>query len=343
MKKRIFRILPVIIVIVMAACQNQEQVFPDYAYTTSYFPYQTPVRTLILGDYDLADNSKDNKLQFSIGVVMGGVFDNKKDRKVGYIVDTNLVKNLYDATGERIQVLSPENYTLSPSGTMTIPAGSLNGFIDVQLKDAFLNDTLAIKNHYVIPLVLTTSETDSILKGKTDRVGADRRIASHWTVQPKDYTLFGIKFINPFHGKYLNRGVDVIKKADGTLVSTIPYSTKFIEDNEIRYLQTRNRNQVLLIGAVRRTAGSPGNFRALLTFDGNNNCVITKDPSSTYNVTGTGKFIQNGDEWGGQKRNQIIINYQITDAVNAEFHTATDTLVIRDRDVRLETFVPVVR
>jgi len=53
--------------------------------------------------------------------------------------------------------------------------------------------------------------------------------------------------------------------------------------------------------------------------------------------------LSKGDEWGGKKRNSIVINYQVTDVANNETHQATDTLVIRDRDVRLEVFTPVIK
>ena len=35
------------------ACENQENEFDDFGSTSVYFPFQTPVRTLIQGKYDL--------------------------------------------------------------------------------------------------------------------------------------------------------------------------------------------------------------------------------------------------------------------------------------------------
>ena len=35
----------------LIACENQKNEFPDFDYTAGYFPYQYPVRTLVLGDY----------------------------------------------------------------------------------------------------------------------------------------------------------------------------------------------------------------------------------------------------------------------------------------------------
>ncbi len=327
----------------ISSCKNADWSFPDYKYSTTYFPYQSPVRTLVLGDYELTDNTKDNKLQFSIGVAIGGMYKNNQDREVGYVLDETLAKNLYTDKGDALVALPQSYYTLSPTGTVTVPNGKMRGYIDVQLTDAFLNDPGAYKVHYVIPLKIISAGTDSILQGKTTMANPDRRIAVNLAIVPKDYTLFGIKYINPYHGKYLHRGKDVLKNAGGSVVDQVVYRTRYIEDNEIWYLRTISRNQVVLTGLVRRTAGSPGSFKMMLTFDASGNCTISQFAGSTYPVSGTGKFVTNGDEWGGKKRNAIILNYQVRDAVNGQFHQATDTLVIRDRDVRLETFKPVIK
>lgn len=342
MKITSIKVFPFLVLLALVSCKNQDWSFPDYKYSTTYFPYQSPVRTLILGDDEMTDTALDNKLQFSIGVAIGGLYENTQDRKVGYVVDETLANSLYTPTGDQLVALPKAYYSLSPEGTAIVPKGKMQGYIDVQLTDAFLNDPLSYKVRYVIPIKLTTTETDSILSGKTTKVNPDRRVALNWSVLPKDYTLFAIKYINSFHGKYLHRGKDVLKKADGTSVDQV-YRTKYIEDNEIWYLQTQSRNTVLLTSLLRRPSGSPGSFKMLLTFDDKGACVITKEATSAYAVSGTGKFLSKGDEWGGKKRNSIVINYQVTDVANNETHQATDTLVIRDRDVRLELFTPVVK
>ena len=46
----------------LASCHNQEQVFPDYdGGITTYFAYQYPVRTIVLGDSETFDTSLDNQ------------------------------------------------------------------------------------------------------------------------------------------------------------------------------------------------------------------------------------------------------------------------------------------
>ena len=34
----------------MVSCENQDTDFPDFDYQTGYFAYQTPIRTLVLGN-----------------------------------------------------------------------------------------------------------------------------------------------------------------------------------------------------------------------------------------------------------------------------------------------------
>ena len=138
MKQLINKVFPLLLLLAMVSCKNDDWSFPDYKYSTTYFPYQSPVRTLVLGNYDLTDNTKDNKLQFSIGLAIGGMYDNKQDRKVGYVLDETLVNNLYTDKGDTIVALPQSYYTLSPTSTVIVPKGQMQGYVDVQLTDAFL-------------------------------------------------------------------------------------------------------------------------------------------------------------------------------------------------------------
>src|SRR5690606_1581553 len=135
--------------------------------------------------------------------------------------------------GTPIKILPPEYYTLSPADKITIPSGSFNGLVLVQLTDAFLDDPLAIGANYVIPLRLTDTDADSILRGMP-AIGVDnpdRNEPTDWEAGalPKDYVLFGIKYINPYHGNYFHRGKDVTLDGSGNPVSTVVYHQKYVE------------------------------------------------------------------------------------------------------------------
>ena len=310
MKKTIIKILPVFFLLAMFACKNKEQIFPDYKFSSTYFPYQTPVRTLVLGTYDEVDNTKDNNLQFSIGIAIGGLYENEQDRKVGYVLDDNLVKNLYTAAGDTLVALPQAYYTLSPAGTAIVPSGKMQGYIDVQLTDAFLDDPRAFKNRYVIPIRLTSTETDSILSGSTLMANPDPRIANNWTIVPKNYTLYGIKFMNAYQGNFLHKGIDKLTDAGSANVDQVIYHKLYEEQNEVWTLTTTGRSQVAVTGIIRMTYAPSGAFTMLLNFDKDGNCVINSAPTTTFAITGTGKYIKEGGEWGGKKRDAIVLAYK---------------------------------
>ena len=81
-----------ILLSILTAC-NKDWEFPDYKYTTVYFPYQSPVRTLVLGE-DVFDNTLDNQKKIMIMATMGGVYENKKDVTIYFSVDNSLAQNL---------------------------------------------------------------------------------------------------------------------------------------------------------------------------------------------------------------------------------------------------------
>ena len=79
-------ILLLIILVGLVSCENFEINHPDFDYTSGYFPYQYPVRTLVLGDY-IYDNSNDNAHKFLISIAMGGVYENIRDREFTFQID----------------------------------------------------------------------------------------------------------------------------------------------------------------------------------------------------------------------------------------------------------------
>src|SRR5919205_2646778 len=89
--KRVFPIA-FILISILTAC-NKDWEFPDYKYSTVYFPYQSPVRTLVLGE-DIYDNTLDNQHKFQIMASTGGVYENKKDVTLDVAVDNSLARNL---------------------------------------------------------------------------------------------------------------------------------------------------------------------------------------------------------------------------------------------------------
>lgn len=336
MNKKILILVAIVLSIV--ACENQDKEFDDFGATSVYFPFQTPARTLILGNYDLGDNENDNNHRFEIGVTMTGVYTNKKDRKVHFKVAPELLADV-----ENVKALPSSYYTIETGSPVTIPVGSIKGRILVQLNEQFFNDTLSFaplnQVNYVIPLLITDiEELDTLLVGVPIVSNPSRANAEDWEIPPKDFTLFGIKFINKYHAMYLRRGVDEMTNSANETVSSV-YHDQYVERDELVMLTTTGKNNVELSNLVRRGEGSsPGNVNIELVFDDDGNCSIRSFGDDAYNVSGSGKFEEDGDIWGGKERDVIHLDYTYTDAANNETHSVKDTLVVRNRNVVFEEF-----
>lgn len=330
------------------SCKNQSWSFPDFDYTTTYFPNQYPVRTLIFGDY-IYDNSRDNKLQFLIGADMGGVYANKSDINVGFEVDNTLTDNLftttYSSAGTPIKAMPASWYTLSNASQMVIPKGQFSGVVTVQLTNDFTADTNSVNAYFAIPLRITSSTTDSILRGKTGLTNPDPRVATNWATVPKDFTIFAVKYVNEWHGKYLLRGTDkVTNTADGSVIETIYYHTQYLEGNTVVPLITSRRNEVKYTNSIKRTGGSPGNFEMKLDFDLTDWTKATLSTTTRYPqfpVAGTAKMVRaanSTESWGNTNRDVIYLAYTIKAGTTT--HVVNDTLVFRDKAVVYMDFVP---
>lgn len=317
------------------SCQNQDWEFDDYEYTAAYFPYQTPVRTLILDEDYIFDNENDLQLKFLISATMGGVYENNQDIMVEYAIDESLVSGLVNDNGEPLIPL-PDNYYDIVNGqnnTIIIPSGKMFGSLEIQLSEAFLQDEKAIGVNYVVPVKMISATTDSVLRGKPAIAEPDPRVSSDWDFMPKDYTLFGIKYVNRYHGRYLLRGQSQITDDLGNPVETVEYRQPNVVDDEVVSVYTNTPNSIIYANALR---GGSGNFEFEVTFNDNGDATITETENSDFAVTGTGKFAKNADEWGDKQRNAIYLDYEINDGTNT--HSIKDTLVFRDKNVAFEEF-----
>lgn len=334
--KKIFLILTMFAGLI--SCQNFDIKHPDFTYTTGYFPYQFPVRTLVLGDY-IYDNANDNAHKFVVSVAMGGIYDNTQDRVFTIAVDNSLCNNiLFKSGGDQIKALPSNYYTLSSSSQIVIPAGKMNGGIDVQLTDAFFADPLAIKNTYVVPIrIKSSADVDSILSGSSANNNPDPRIASQWNIAPKNFTMFAIKYINEYHGNYFHYGSNKVKDATGAEVETTAYSQTYVESNPVALLTTTGRYQVSVPTFFRSTKIT-GAYSLLLTFNGTK-CTVSAPAGSPYTITGTGDFLTKKYIWGNKDRDGITLTYKVSSSTFT--YEATETLVARDRAVIMETYIPV--
>lgn len=319
------------------SCENSENEFDDFTEQNVYFPIQYPVRTISLLEDSRVDNSIDLQKAFSIGVSLGGLRSNDIDRKVKIALAPELVQNA--TMGGLPVVIMPSNYYSLASTDITIPKGSFSGTVKVQLTDAFFNDPLAVVTNYVIPLVITESNSTGILKGiaANNVTNPDRRVSSDWEsgYLPKDYTMFAVKFINKYHGKYLHKGKDETLSGT-TVVSTEEYNAQYIEQNQLTDVLTNG----LTTSIVNRLGKNSGDaYKLKLAIDANGNVTISTADGGLV-VSGTGKFVTRDDStaesWGGESRKTLFLDYTYTD--NNVVHRCKDTLVFRNDELKFEEF-----
>jgi len=346
------------------SCYNSDREFPDYeGGTTAYFAYQDPVRTLVLGN-DIYDNSLDNAHKCQIWATMGGAY-NGRDAIADIVVDETLCDNLWfiDEGGNPSEPVlpMPTSYYQLVSNTINYN-GDHRGYVEVQFTDAFFNDEKAIANNYVIPLLMTkVTGIDKILTG-TPREGLSpsRTNSEDWDVLPKDYVLYCVKYINPWHAKYIRRGVDLVTEKGETKtivrkdMSLINSDLDHYQENpvnqndEVCGIITKNMTQAIFPVSF-QTSGASISCNLILTFNGNN-CTITTDDEGV-SATGSGEFIVKGTEkseykdyqWGSNngelvQRDILRLAYNVS-FENKDIQVDTkDTLVVQTRESNKREF-----
>ncbi|MFD2581181.1 DUF5627 domain-containing protein [Pedobacter vanadiisoli] len=322
MKNKVYILLALILV--LGACKNEEWAFPDNDVQTVYFAYQGPIRTLTMGE-DIFDTSLDNQHRLQIMGTVGGVYTNKEDITIGINVDNSLTQGLsYPSPYSGSVKPMPANYYTLAANKIVIPKGSLIGGVDVQLTDAFFADPLSVNTTYVIPLTMTS-------------VDQNKKI-----LPEKKYTLYAVKYINTWQGFYLRRGKDVVvgKNGNTSLNQNIVRHMKYVENDEINKLNTRSLTQTEFPVTFKVAGGNSITRTLLLTFDNSGNCTISAGEAG-FTASGTGKFIKRGEKnsWGSQDRDALYLNYQLD--LNDRTINSLDTLVMRDRGVKAETFTPI--
>ena len=336
--KKIFYLIG--IAALLFSCTNQDVEFDDFAFQAVYFPFQTPVRSLMLGDEVEGDNSIDLEHAFSIGASIGGMYENKKDRVISIQYAPELAANITDGSGNKLMLL-PTSYYEATLDKIIIPAGSFFGKVRVNLKDAFFNDPLTVGLKYVLPVRITGAAGDSVLNGQkvSTVTSPDPRISDHWIVNPKNYVLFGIKYINETHGVYLLRGK---RTNTANPQDVVKYSTRFLDDNDMTMLTTKSLTESYMstVGGTNKE-GSNAKYSMKLTFNKNNKSVIVSQNSIlSVLVSGTGKYYSKTDPesegYNGKKHRTIYLDYTYQDGANS--YQVKDSLVFIDTDMKFEEF-----
>ena len=311
LKKYFYAVAMGVLSLAFTSCYNSDREFPDYQEgTTAYFAYQYPVRTLVLGN-DIYDNTLDNEHKCRIWSTMGGAYGGR-NATVDIVVDESLCDNLWfvDDGGNPSTPVLPMPKTYYSLVSNSIPYnGDARGYVEVQFTDAFFNDEKAISNTYVIPLLMTKATgIDHILTGSPrEGLTPSRTNTEDWEILAKDYVLYCVKYMNPWQGKYIRRGVDKVTeevttttlvRKDFSLVNSYleHYKENPVNQNdEICGITTKNMTQAIFPVSFKR-AGNLASIscKLILTFNGNQCTISTDDDHVT--ATGSGEFIVKGTE-----------------------------------------------
>ncbi len=331
----------------MTGCENADKDFPDYeGGVTAYFPYQTPIRTLLLGTDEYEEAlALDHQHKFKVMATMGGAY-NGRNIELNVGVDESLLKNLtFKATGEPV-ALMPANY-YKMNGNTIMFNGDVKGGVEVELTDEFFADPLSTTVHYVLPIKINSFNgadqvaTGVVADGVTNPVPTN---SDDWKIAPMDYTLYAVKYISKYHAFYVRLGSDKVTyngktetiRDVNTLMGGDSHSGA---DDQVVNTTTLALNKVKY--SVETKIGTEGvdqqvlKYDLILTFD-NDKCTITSGTAG-YTISGSGEYLtkptgkftdRNGKDaniWAQKLRDVLALNYTVeTDDVKIE---SVDNLV----------------
>ena len=301
----------IVLMIAVALGSCYDDYITDYDYDGIYFPYQTDVRTFVVGE----------GMKIEIGADLGGVRENTRDRIVTFAIDNSLVtanvlaamkggaQYIKDAVAPVNTLLPiPTNYyTLSSNSQIVIKTGQHMGSIVMNIDSAkFLADPNTLYANYAIPFNMLSADADTILSTKKTAV-------------------IGLKYENMLFGNYWHGGVTTVKDAAGTTVSTIVYYTAVNQpENKIWKLTTVAPNALVANGISDQTS-SKGEMK--LTLDGTN-IIVSTNAGSTFPVEANGPSTYNRAKL--LQNRKILLNYKYVNAAGNTCY-AQDTLTFRNR------------
>ena len=284
----------------------------DYVYDGIYFPYQLDVRTFVVGE----------GMKIQLGVALGGVSENVKDRVVNYQLDNSLINSqtlasmktsatyIKNATAPvtELKVLPANYYQLSDPGKFVIKSGQHSGTITLKADSAkFLADASTLVATYALPVRITSGDADTVLLSK-------------------NYAVIGLKYENMLFGNYWHGGVTVEKDAAGTVVKTTPYYTAVNAPTSKAWVLTTVEPMALTTNGYADIT-NPTQQEMKLTLSGGKITVssltdasvqILPDGECTFNQA---KLLQN---------RKIYLKYKYVNAAGNTCY-AQDTLTFRNR------------
>ncbi len=303
-----------ILIIALTLTSCYDDYVQDYKINTVYFSYQYDVRTFVVGE----------GMKFDIGVGLGGVTNNTKERIINYSIDPTLITPaalaamqasssayikaaMVPVTITNFSLLPATMYSLTDGSKFTIQKGQQVGRVTIRPDSAtFLADPKSLNPNYVLPLVIT-SASDSILPLKKT-------------------TIIGVKYENMLFGNYWHGGKVIRYTSANVLKDTVKYFTTIPQlEAKVWTLKTTAPFELTINGYANVTS-SKAELKLKLNSDGTVGITNATGSTFTYIAEGTSnynkaKLLQN---------RKIFLSYKYTDT-SGNICIATDTLTFRNR------------
>lgn len=291
----------------MSSCY--EDYIKDFDYTSIYFPYQTDVRTFIIGE----------GMQIEVGAALGGIRQNDKDRVVNFNLDEKLltpdilaamksgVTYIKDAVQpvSALKLLPTTYFSISDKAKMVIKSGQHSGTVVIKADSAkFVQDAATINPVYALPFNITTADADSI-------------------PPTKRYAVIALKYENMLFGNYWHGGVTTVKDASGKVVKTVNYFTTIPSpESKIVNLKTIAPN-ALQMNMISDQTGA-----MKITFNGGGSVTVSQATGSKVEILPDGESVFNKAKLLQDRK--LILRYKYANA-DGTTSFALDTLTFRNR------------
>lgn len=304
MKKKI--LLSLLILGTLSSCYKDY--IEDFDYTAIYFPYQTNVRTFVVGE----------GMTLEVGAALSGVRDNTRDRLVNFSMDSKLItsdilETMKNGTNHvkagvaavKELMMLPNNYfTISSNNQMIIKKGTYSGTVTIKADSAaFLADSATLNATYVLPFYINSADADSV-------------------ALEKRYAVIGLRYENMLFGNYWHGGVTTVKDSTGKVVSTTNYFTT-IPSPEVKVLNLKTVAPNALVTNL--ISDQKGSFQ--ITLDGNN-VIVSQATGSKVKVLPDGPSTFNRPKLLQDRK--LFLKYKYANADGTTSY-ATDTLTFRNR------------
>jgi len=302
-----------ILILAFAAGACYDDYILDYEYDAIYFPYQYDVRTFVVGE----------GMQIEVGVALGGVRENTRDRMVNFQFDNSLISAqtltamqasapyIKNSLGTELKLLPSDYFSLSHDSQMVIKKGQHSGTVTLTPDSAaFLADPDALTATYALPLrIAPGADADSVLS-------------------TKDFAVIALKYENMLFGNYWHGGKTVVTDPSGTPIDTILYYTTIPSPEAKVWKLTTVEPFALTTTAVSDFSSSPPKPEMKITIDANGDIAVGAADGATYVVEPDGVSVFNKPRLLQERK--LFLNYKYQDTSGNTYH-ATDTLTFRNR------------